>query len=284
MQPRVTPLLAPKGNIALFAAAAALVSPKVAKAGHCDTPISVTPAQPTTTQAEAAPTSLALGAAVAFEFASFRTPAYEGTFAQLAPALGARVQNFNVSLTAPYYWLQRNGLQERGFGDLVARLEWTLAPTERLELGPFAVLSAPTGDEERQLGMGHWMTSAGLLAGWSAAAWRLGARFGYGRALVALDASEHAAHSAGTHPLVDPMNLSEGLAQASVSYRVLDPWQLEAGFYAALPLGVSGTSRAVASLSTRWAWRWLWASLGGQLPLIGSPFSWKVTSALGVAF
>jgi hypothetical protein len=278
MQRQVTRRVAVALGTTLF------LAPLSAKAGHCDAAIGELGASGAATANGSNSLAVSVRAGVNFEFATFRTQAYEGHFLSLAPLFAVAVQNFSLSLQVPYYWLQRNGLDSNGLGDLNSRLDFHLSPLEALELGAFAGVSPPTGSEQDQLGMGHWMASAGLRTAWTEQRFGLDAQVGYARALIPIQADLHAEHVAGKRPLVDPMNLSELLARAAVSLRVLQQWRVGGSFYTAHPVGIKGSSRGVVSLSSGWVGTWFWTNLAGHVPLYGDPFSWKVSSSLGVYF
>ncbi len=221
------------------------------------------------------------------ETAGFRTTRYEGHYQGLFA--GALVGNQTVSGEAslPYYRILRNGLRSNGPGDLglAARARFVELDGKRAAGGLFLSLTVPTGDPERDLGMGHVMLMPGV---WGHARFdrlSLSAELAYGSAIGAQGGEHHAHHADGESPIVNPMGRSELEPLLAGSLELIAAFSLHGGAFGGFPLDAGeGTSRAVAFLGVEAARGAFGARLQGQMPFVGDPFTSKLALELSVRF
>lgn len=219
------------------------------------------------------------------EYAAYRTARYEGDYTGASAAAQWDAPWARLRAALPAYRLDRNGLEVRGLGDLVLEGRVPFVRTEGDALAGGFVLAAtlPTGDADRDLGMGHVMAMPGAWFSWIPARAFVTTQLIYGRALGAGAGGGH--HGGGPRPIVNPMNASEVEASASAGYLIHELVRARAGVYGALPVDDrTGASRAAALVGADLIVDRFDLSLEGHLPLVGDPFLVKVVLATGVRF
>jgi hypothetical protein len=219
------------------------------------------------------------------EWAGFDTTRYEGHYEGTAVSAALDRPWFRTAALVPAYRIVRNGVAATGIGDVL--LQGSVALLRGSEPGRTLnvelAMSLPTGDAEKDLGMGHVMALPNVWSGFRDGALGLTGRVGYGRALAGSDHEHH--HAGGPGPLVDPMNSSEIQLATAGSVELERRLQGRAGVYGAVPVGVSdGAARAAGFVG---------ANLGGQRvssevqfhwALAGDPFTTKLLLELRVRF
>lgn len=219
------------------------------------------------------------------EWAGFDTARYEGHYEGTAVSAALEMSRFRASTLVPAYRIVRNGMAESGLGDVLVQGSAVIlrddepGRTLNAELG----MSVPTGDPEKDLGMGHVMALPNVWGGWREGIFGITGRVGYGRALAGASHEHH--HAGGYAPLVDPMNSSELQLAAAGSAELDRRLAVRAGVYGAVPVGIAdGASRAAAFVG---------AGVGGprvateariHWPLAGDPFTTKFLLELRVRF
>ncbi len=224
-------------------------------------------------------------AALRAETAGFSTREYEGHYEGLVPNFGFHELWFEAVASLPVYRIVRNGRSDLGPGDLLLQARAALLGERARDhvLGLELAASLPTGDPERELGMGHVMLMPSAWGTLTSGRFGFSARAGYARAIVG--SSTHHHHEGGMSPLVDPMNESELDGALSGSLAVSRLVGVRAGFYGAVPVAVAdGHARAAG-----------FAGFGADngrassefelhLPVAGDPFTVKLLLELGVRF
>jgi hypothetical protein len=226
---------------------------------------------------------LGLRAGVGAEHATYRTARYEGDYQGLSATLQWDNPWARLRVAMPFYRIVRNGLESRGPGDLLldARVPLLRDDDGAVAGGVVLATTLPTGDAERDLGMGHVMPMPGLWASWAPPRAFVAAQLGYGRAL---GAGGHG-HHGGPRPIVNPMNQSELEASASAGYLAYEWLRARAGAYGALPAGdPEGAARAAAFVGVDLLIDRFDLGLEGHLPLAGDPFLAKAVVTLGARF
>jgi hypothetical protein len=196
---------------------------------------------------------------------------------------------YSLNVGVPWYHLTRNGVDFQGIGDVNAGVSAVLLrPMEDdgppLGLSASFTAMAPTGDPEKDLGMGHWMVMPGLLA------WRDLGRFTaqgsvqYSRALQGGGAHAHHHGEPGTFPAVDPQNASEIRLGVGGDFRVTQAIALHAGFLAALPVAEEGGGfeRYIASAGASFNLRRTRIGLEIQQPFASEPFDVRAVLSAAV--
>jgi hypothetical protein len=196
----------------------------------------------------------------------------------------------HVELALPGYRLVRDA-EEIGLGDIAAdaRFTWVRSSRDELRAGMELAASLPTGDADRELGMGHVMLMPGLWARLTQGPFAFLAQASYGAALgdgrhtqAHSDSPEHQ-HSAGavSFPRVNPMNASEFAHALAASYALHPNASVSLRWMGALALDSDGISRQVIAPGLQLMADRLDAALEVQLPLVGDPFDFKLLATIG---
>jgi hypothetical protein len=220
----------------------------------------------------------------AFQAAHFDTARGRGTYEALSLTAGYGFGAVAFEVTLPSYRLRLENRISRGVGDLGANAQWTAwHDAERaVSLGFGATL--PTGNRDRDLGMGHVMLMPNLGGRWQHARTTLELSLCAGHALGKASSGHHHHHDAGPRPLVNPMNDTELDAGMGAQYEVVEnTFALEADADVALPLG-DGTARGTAALGGELKAGALHTSVRGRVPWLGDPFTSRFELELGVQF
>jgi len=210
------------------------------------------------------------GASVSLLAASFSTTFYAGDYEAVMPAASWSMGRFAAGASLPYYRLYENGLPIYGLGDLVVHGQATLFASHDVQAGALLAVSAPTGNADVGLGMGHVMLMPAAWGAWHLDRLVLIGSLGYGRAIV--DASSH--HDHGMWPLVEPMNMSEitwsGGGELAIGEGVRAGARLSGG----VPVGaLPGHDRVIAAARVAWGTGRVDTAAEIQAGLVGDPFT-----------
>jgi hypothetical protein len=244
-----------------------------AAADHCE------PSAPPALRGESTAPKFALRLGI--ERANYANERYAGNFAGLG--LGALLTGkaWDVSLDASLYHLVKNGLDVSGPGDpfLRGRVRVWQAEGSTLALGMALGLSAPLGDAQAGLGMGHFMIHPGIWLGSRGEQIRTEWSLGYGRVLG------DGEHGEPTGPLVSPMNSSELSAGAAVSWDLHPQFALRALGLGAVPVAApQGEARLMAGFGARLVLGALALTVTASFPVVGDPFTDKLELGIGYSF
>jgi hypothetical protein len=223
--------------------------------------------------------------AVGVSAATYATARYAGEYQGLHPSLALRTRYVEGEASAPVYRIVRNGLRGTGMGDLGLGLAAPLLrdANSQLEAGPLFAMTVPTGDPEKQLGMGHTMLMPGAFGRVRYRGVSAQASLQYGRAVGA--ASGGHAHHSGPAPLVNPMNRAEVEHALALAYAPLELLRIVASLYGATPVAdATGSAREVLGMGVLLLWWQLAGRVEVQLPLVGDPFSHKTLIQLAIRF
>jgi hypothetical protein len=211
-------------------------------------------------------------------FATYRTAAYAGEYQGYAASSSYSHPWFYVEAALAGYRIVRNGLAERGLGDLALDARGTVFRGDTHSFGVELALTAPTGNADLGLGMGHTMLMPGLWAAYQQEHLQLMVQVAYGRAIGSAGGHAHAA----TGPLVNPMNRSELEHALMLSYTFGDYLFAGGRLLGAVPVAAaSGVAREVAAFGIGASVAHVQVELELQLPLVGAPFDTR--SLLSVA-
>jgi len=237
---------------------------------------------------------LGLHLSAALEFATYDNARGEGHYAGVALGAGYIHDWLRLRAQLPAYRLKRNGETFTGPGDVLFAAEVAIfRDADRFGSGLGLAVSAPTGNADEDLGMGHFMLMPGAWAEFTRGPAFVQAQVAYGRALGAdhAPAGEHAGHpghaqhATGPGPIVNPMNASEITGRLSAGYRVFGIVRPRAGFDAAIPIADDqGEARAIAVLGVDFLPDPFDFALEGQLPFVGDPFTAKAELIAGFRF
>jgi hypothetical protein len=256
-------------RVTLFLLAAAFGSPARAQSCHVS--------------AASQDTTFGVRLSARAQTAGFETTLYEGHYQGLFAGVLAGSETVSAEASLPFYRIMRNGLTSYGAGDLAlgARAKLFGYGGDRGATGLFVAGTLPTGDPERDLGMGHVMIMPGA---WGRASLRpvvFFAELAYGAALGTQGAGHHEHHAAGQTPIVNPMNSSELEPLVAVAVDVAGPFRVRGGAYGGFPVGSSdGASRMAAFVAVEIARGSFGASVQGELPLVGDPFTSRLSLEL----
>lgn len=215
-------------------------------------------------------------------FATYRNPVYAGEYQGYGASASYAHRWFYAELALAGYRIVRNGLADRGLGDLSLDARSTLYRAEAYSFGVELAATAPTGDADRGLGMGHTMVMPGLWGGYQYERLQLFVQVAYGRAVG--DAGAHA-HHAATGPLVNPMNRSELEHALTLSYGFGEHLFVGGRLLGAVPIAaLGGAAREIASLGIGATIAPLQLELELQMPLIGAPFETRSVISLAALF
>jgi|GEM_PF-2244728 len=244
-----------------------------AAADHCE------PSAPPALQGESTAAKFALRLGI--ERANYANERYSGNFAGLGLGTVLTGQAWDVSLDASLYHLVKNGLDVFGPGDpfVRGRVRVWQAEGNTLALGVALGLSAPLGDAQAGLGMGHFMIHPGIWLGTRGEHVRTEWSLGYGRVLG------DGEHGEPTGPLVSPMNSSELSAGAALSWDLHPQLALRALGLGAVPVAApQGEARLMAGFGARLVLGALALSVTASFPVVGDPFTDKLEFGIGYSF
>jgi hypothetical protein len=207
-----------------------------------------------------------------------------GDYQGLIAMLGYRREWLEAELALPAYRLARSGREDIGLGDVAADARFAVLRSDGFSLGPELAVSLPTGDAERELGMGHVMAMPGAWARLDLERFGVLAQLAYGYAFGAHDHAHHdhghAAMSSAT-PRVNPMNPSELQHGLGLRYALDPALSVTARWLGAVPLEAAGVARQLIAPGLQLAAGALDAAVEVQIPLAGDPFDLRLTVAIG---
>ena len=218
-------------------------------------------------------------------FATYRTPSFSGEYQGLILSGQVQRRRLHVAAALPAYRLVRNGLLVYGLGDLAAQLLVAFFQTDdaSLKTGADMALTAPTGDADEQLGMGHVMLMPAWFMHYQRGPVSVEGRIGYGRSIERGGSTGHQ-HSA-TGPIVSPMNRSEVEHALFVGYALGDHAQAMLRFSGAIPVAAAeGEPRESIGLGLSVRTGPLQVSVETARPVVGRPFLAKTTIVAALAW
>lgn len=218
------------------------------------------------------------GASVTMLAASYDTLLYAGNYEGVVPGLHWSNERFAAGTNIALYRLEKNGAASYGVGDLVAHGQVVLLTHEHLRAGVVAAVSAPLGDEQRGMGMGHPMLMPALFAAWSMDRTGASATAGYSRAIGGDTDHDH-----GMWPIVEPMNFSELTWSIAGDYAVTPAVRAGARASGGVPIG-DGEQRVVGALRVAWGSGRFTTAAELQAGLVGDPFNLRGVLSTALTF
>jgi hypothetical protein len=220
--------------------------------------------------------------------AGFDTAHDEGHYEGLFPGVRLAYEGFSISSSLPVYRIVNDGVPSSGIGDvpLAARARLATFDEARISAGVGLSMTLPSGDAEKELGMGHLMLMPGVFGRGRFGRFEFSAELAYGRALGSRETPTHQHHQGsdrpdGVSPLVDAMNRSELEPLLAAAFDLGAPWATRAGAYGGFPVGIDdGTARAIAFVSIEVSLGRFGTRLQGEMPFIGEPFTTKLVLEL----
>jgi hypothetical protein len=186
---------------------------------------------------------------------------------------------FSADVALPFYRIAQTGSHAYGIGDLslTARAHLYHSPDRAFLAGPELGATFPTGDDKKELGMGHVMLMPGAFMSWHQGAVSLLTQLAYGRALMP---SGHV--HMDPMPLVNPMNRSELTHAIGVSVAVQQALRVTGRLLGAVPFfDHAGSAREVVAPGLQGIMGAFDASLELQLPVVGKPFTSRTVATIG---
>jgi hypothetical protein len=223
--------------------------------------------------------------AIAQETARFESSRYEGHYQGLVLRGSMTRGWFFATAALPAYRIVRNGLAERGLGDVLLHAQAELVSTTNDATRGGVALSAtlPTGEARDDLGMGHPMLMPGVWVTVSVDDLLVGAHISYAKSLTGDDAHHHGAMG----PVVAPMSSSELEATLSASVPIhpsVSLLRLLAGADGAVPVfEEGGAARTNAMVGVLLGSR-VRSSVELHLPIAAEPSVVKLVIDLSVVF
>jgi hypothetical protein len=230
---------------------------------------------------------LGLRAALETQVASYDNARYRGEYQGVAASAAWTYQPLQLYVRVPWFRVVRNGVGESGVGDVNATLRVELAKSadQALRAGLAVATSLPTGNAQRDLGMGHVMLTPGAFFALRHGETSTELLLAYGRALAHGGAHQH--HARGLAPIVGPMNASEMQLAVAALRRIQPLFSLAIGAFAAVPVAANdgdGSARAFATAGLRLHRAWFEAAFDGAIPLVGDPFVLRTGLTLAANF
>lgn len=258
--------------IPVLAAAVPFLGAAPAAAEHCHPPAPVERG------------ALGFRVAAGAEAATYRNERYEGEYQGASLSLGWEHRWLGLRAALPAYRIVRNGLADRGLGDLLvdARIPFARSARDELRGGLALAATLPTGDAAKDLGMGHVMLMPGLWISWQGDRAFVQAQLAYGRALAA---GGQAHHAGGPAPIVNPMNASEIEGAASAGVRLHEHLRVRGGLHGAIPVAAeAGAARGVAVVGGDIVFGAFHFGVEGHVPMVGDPFLAKAVISVAATF
>ena len=218
------------------------------------------------------------------ESARFRSSQYEGYYEGLQFSGGVARGGLSIGAALSAYRIVRNGLPDRGLGDLLVYSRGTLlgADGDPAHGGLALAVTLPTGDPRADLGMGHAMLMPGAWASAQLKQLLASSQISYAKALPG-KAAHH--HHGGVGPLVAPMSSSELEATLALTlplYPGAENLRLKAGVAGALPVFDEGAAARLDSLVGLLLGDRVKASLELHFPIAGEPSVHQLVLELSV--
>ena len=200
--------------------------------------------------------------------AEYDTMEYGGEYQGLVPNVRWSHGRFGVAANVGVYRLEKNGLELHGVGDAVVHGQADVVTRGKATAGVALAVSAPTGNQQRGLGMGHPMVMPAAYGKWASGGGSVDASIGYGRAIAGSET--HAGHGSGA--LVEPMNFSEMTFTASGELVLAKQLHAGARLSGAVPIG-DGASRMIGGVRVLWIEGPVDTAFEIQAGLAGDPFT-----------
>jgi hypothetical protein len=232
-------------------------------------------------------------ATVAALAATYDVNGYAGNYQGLLAAFAYRADWYGAEVMLPVYRLERAQGTEYGLGDLMVTLRGTFfrARNSDLSLGVELPIMVPTGDADRELGMGNVMLMPDVYLAMNLRPLVLRAQLGYGYMFgdmhMAGEHGGHAGHAATTmsSPLVNPMNMSELEHALLVGVQLPRDFMVHARWWGAAPIHDDmGVLRQAVALGASVALGRYDLTVELQRTLTGHAFEWKPLLQLGAVF
>jgi hypothetical protein len=213
-----------------------------------------------------------------------------GDYQGVIPNLSWHHPWVTAELALPWYRLEREDQEAIGLGDLTTDVRVAVYRIESgaLAFGPELAVSFPTGDADKQLGMGHVMAMPGVWARLEVEKLSIMAQLAWGRALASAEAhAEHAGHEGHESvaplagPRVNPMNMTEFEHALGVRYAVHPNLAVTARWLGAVPLDDTGVERQLIGPGLQLTADALDASIEALVPVAGDPFDVRFSVAFG---
>lgn len=215
-------------------------------------------------------------------FATYRNASFSGEYQSYGAAASYTHKWVYAETALSGYRIVRNGLADRGLGDLMLDVRGTVLRNDELAVGLELATTLPTGDDQIGLGMGHVMLMPGAWLSYRRNTWSLIAQAAYGRALGSSSSSHH--HTA-TGPIVNPMNRSEVEHAITLGYELSPILFAGARLIGAIPVAaIYGKSREVAGFGLGAHCGPAQIQLELFLPLVGAPFDSKLVLSAAALF
>ncbi|HPH64530.1 MAG TPA: transporter [Kofleriaceae bacterium] len=199
------------------------------------------------------------------------------------PQVGYQRGRYAAQVGLPMY-RTAVGAAELGIGDLSIEALANVWRNQRWATAVAVVMTAPTGDSSKSMGMGHWMAMSSAALSLRTGPVTATAMIGGGKAVGAAASEHHHHHSKTGFPLVNPMNQFEANAMLRLTLATGSAVRPEAMASIALPLDDMGVTRSVVGLGfdfNQGPWR-LHPSV--QVGIVGKPFYARTTFDVGYAF
>lgn len=209
----------------------------------------------------------AFTASLTLAVAAYDTMLYGGDYQGISPAARWSSARLAVSASMPYYQVTKNGKTLHGPGDGMVHGVIALVRTTTSQAGVALAVTAPTGDRQEGLGMGHVMVMPAAWGSHVRGDVTVGGSVGYGQALG--NGHDHG-HGAG--PIVDPMNNSEVTWSASADLDLARELRAGARASGAVPTA-DGTTRVVGGLRVAWTAGPVVTAATVQVGIAGDPFT-----------
>jgi hypothetical protein len=228
-------------------------------------------------------------AALTGSFASFDNAIGRGEYQGLSANFSVAQTWFVAEVALPTYRIAQVGSHAYGLGDLALAARFNVyqtpdahthsMPMGTLQLGPELAATLPTGDADKNLGMGHVMLMPGVFVQFQQAGWTVLAQVAYGRALGEGHAQHH---DMGPMPLVNPMNQSELTHAIGVSASVHPNLRVSGRLLGAVHVfDHKGRTREILAPGLQLIAGAFDVSLEVQLPVVGDPFASRTLLSVG---
>jgi hypothetical protein len=209
-------------------------------------------------------------------FATYANASYTGEYQGVQAKLGFLHPRLSIDVALPYYRLVRNGLTEHGVGDVATDVRAVAfrSADHNFSVGPELALTLPSGDAQRDLGMGQVMLMPGAWLKLQRDKLILIVQAAYGRSASSLSMSGHK-HEA-VFPIVNPMNMQELEHAISVGYALHERVELEGRVLGAVPIASPmGTARELLAGGVQISAGIIDVGVEVQVPVVGAIFHAK---------
>jgi hypothetical protein len=226
------------------------------------------------------PEGIAVSASLGAVAATYESPLYMGEYAGATVGATVGTGRLVVAATVAAYHIERNGRTTGGLGDVMVHGMASVITRGPLTLGPQLGIMAPTGDDDKGLGMGHVMLMGGAWGVLATESGLLAMNLGYARGIGG--AGDHAEH-APSGPLVAPMAFSELYGDAALLANLATG--LAAGVRGSLAIPTTAApTRATGGIRVQWQAGRVVTTADLDAGLAGDPFGMRGTVATAVSF